>query len=486
MIHCRTSLLLPCSLALALLAGCAPAAQRTYIAPTRETIVSSTEEHEANPPSHLIYITNNSTVPVTVFSLNLTGCENIKNECGAHPSNIKVEPDRRVMVLKVEPRNTSQAWNYAFGFSWHVDSAGAAISALAEAGDPASQVRLAAMQREDSIRKAEGGAYINELSRTDFASLKGRVAALKAIPESLLIAPGTRKNIDQIKLVLVDSQGRVLGRTRWLRWSPPGSGAFSFMPPTTLVARRPGRAVLRINLSDEAQQLLGVTLGELDYPLIAGYPADPHAPVFEGEALDADTKKPIACMRTTLEDSAQNVVAQDRTSAAGTFTLAAPRPGTYRVRMETIGWAPVYGQSELAGADVDKQHEYLVRFTEQMIMSPMARADDDVEHAEPLGVTRTAGNKLVEQVSLAGSNVTPILGIAGSAPAGTIWAQFAVDSSGRVDTTTISMPTQANAKQIAAARAILPRMRFNPARENGKPVCELIRIQVNFSHRRDN
>lgn len=59
------------ALALAL-AGCAPAAQRAYVAPTRETIISTTEEHQANPPSHLIYIENHSTVPVTVFSLNLT------------------------------------------------------------------------------------------------------------------------------------------------------------------------------------------------------------------------------------------------------------------------------------------------------------------------------------------------------------------------------------------------------------------------------
>jgi hypothetical protein len=470
---------------LALLAGaCAPAAQRTYVAPTRETIVSTTEEHEANPPSHLIYIENHSTVPVTVFSLSLTGCDNIKLDCGPHPVRLNVHPDSRVLALRVEPRNPNQAWNYSFGFSWHVDSAGAAaLTALAQAGDSSSRVRLAAMEREDSIRKAEGGAYINELSRTDFAALKGRVATMRAIPESLVIAPGTHTSIDQIKLVLVDAQGNVLGRTRWVRWFAPGGGAIQFVPPSTLLARRPGRAMIRFNLADDAQQLLGTSLGELQYPLIAAYPVDPHAPIFEGRALDADTKKPLACVAVALEDSAQNAVAHSRSGTTGTFFLTAPRPGTYRVRIETVGWAPVYGPSELAGPDADKQHEYVVRFSDQMIMSRFARADEDMQHAQPLGVTRTAGNKLVQHVSLGGSDVLPIINVVGSAPVGTIWAQFAVDSAGRVDSTSVSLPATANARQTAAAKMILPRVRFNPAMEAGKPVCELLRMQLNFSGR---
>lgn len=339
------------------------------------------------------------------------------------------------------------------------------------------------MEREDSVRRAEGGAYINELSRTDFAALKGRVAALRAIPDSLVIAPGARTTIDQIKLVLVDSQGNVLGRTRWMRWFAPGSGAVQFAPPNMLIARRPGRAVLRFSLADEAQQLLGTSLGELQYPLIAAYPVDPHAPTFAGRAIDADTREPMACVRAALEDSAQNVVAHDRTSAAGTFFLTAPRPGTYRVRVETAGWAPVYGPSELAGPDVEKQHEYVVRFNEQMIMSRLARADEDIEHAQPIGVTRTSATKLVQRVSLGGSDLLPILNLAGSVPTGTVWAQFAVDSTGRVDSTSVSLPAGTNARQAAAAQATLPRVRFNPARESGKPVCELLRMQVNFSGR---
>lgn len=480
---CRLGAIVPAAITAGTVA-CAPATQRTYVAPTDQTIVSTTEEHEANPPTHLIYIENHSTVPITVFSLRLTNCENIKLECGAHPANMKVEPDRRVLAYRVEPRNPAQAWNYAFGFSWHVDSAGAAaITALAEAGDSSARIRLAAMQRDDSMRKAEGGAYINELSRPDYTALKGRVAALRAIPDSLVITPGTRASMDQIQLVLVDARGNVLGRTRWVRWYAPGMGPVQFEPPSTLLARRPGRAIIRFNLADEAQQLLGTSLGELEVPVIAAYSVDPHAPIFIGRAVDADTKQPIACVRAVLEDSAQNVVAHSRTGSEGTFSLAAPRPGTYRVRFETVGWAPVYGPSVLAGPDTEEQNEFVVRFTDQMITSRFVRSEDDLQHPEAIGVTRTAGNKLVEQVSLGGSEVMPILGIAGRAPAGTLWAQFAVDSTGRLDSTTVSLPANANARQAMAARSMLPRLRFNPAREGGKPVCELLRMQVNFSAR---
>jgi len=479
----RTHLSLVVAVSTTLITACAPAAQHTFVAPTRETIVSTTEEHEADPPTHLIYIENHSTVPVTVFSLALTGCENIKPECGAHPASLRVHPDGRVLAMRIEPRNPTQSFHYAFGFSWHADSAGAALSALAQAGDAQSQVRLAAIQRDDSVRRAEGGAYINELSRTDYSALRGRVAALRAIPESLMVAPGTHVTTDQIKIVLVDAQGTVLGRTRWLRWSAPGNGAFQFLPPNMLIARHPGRATLHFSLAEDAQQLLGSSLGELQYPLIAGYPVDPHAPIFEGRTLDADTRKPLGCVRVALEDSAQNVVTFDRTGPVGTFTLAAPRPGTYRVRVETAGWAPVYGPTELAGPDAERQHEYVVRFEEQMLMTRFGAADAEIEHAQPLGVTTRGGNRLVERVSFAGSSVVPVLGIVGKAPAGSLWAQFAVDSTGHVDSTSVSIPPGTNVRQIAAAMSVLPRVRFNPARESGKPVCELERMQVNFGSR---
>ena len=114
------------------------------------------------------------------------------------------------------------------------------------------------------------------------------------------------------------------------------------------------------------------------------YPIDAHAPDLRRTRVDADTKAPLACAWVALEDSAQNVVARSRTSAHGNFLLASPRPGTYRVRIETPGWQPAFGPTEFAKADEDKQHQYVVKFTEQMLMPRYMRDPDEVEHARPI------------------------------------------------------------------------------------------------------
>src|SRR6185436_3537139 len=100
------------------------------------------------------------------------------------------------------------------------------------------------------------------------------------------------------------------------------------------------------NLADEAQQLVGHPIDELTVPLIVAYAPNPHAPSFAGQALDADTKKPLACTSVALEDSVQNEVATDRTAGDGKFMLKAPRPGTYRVRIEIPGWMAAVGDPQ--------------------------------------------------------------------------------------------------------------------------------------------
>lgn len=60
---------------------------------------------------------------------------------------------------------------------------------------------------------------------------------------------------------------------------------------------------------------------EVDYPVIVAFPVDPHAPGFEGVTVDADSRKPLGCVRVALEDSLQNIVATGRTDARGQFGL---------------------------------------------------------------------------------------------------------------------------------------------------------------------
>jgi hypothetical protein len=462
------------------------------VAPTRETITSSTEEGYGDDPVHRIYIENRSTVPVTVFSVSLTRCENVKQPCHPRRVKLRIRPGRRELAARVEPATADRGFTYYFGFGWSADSAGtAALATLAANGSTRAQEQLEGLRRADSLDRAGVGPRGGEMTRDDFAALAGRALVLRAAPDSLLLAPGERASVERLGLFVADSEGTVVGRTRALRWTAPYAAALQFVAPDQLVARAPGRGVLRFRLADEAQQLLGRPVAEIEVPVRVAYPADPHAPTFAGAAVDADRRTPLACADVALEDSATNLVARGRTDAAGAYRLAAPRPGTYRVRVAAHGWAPVYGPSVAAGADETPTHEIPVRFTEQLLAGRGAWADaDEFRHASPAAVAtgplggaaraRATGAPVVGGVTLGGSESFPILGIVGRAPAGSLWMQFVVDSAGRVDPASLLLPADAPAAARASVRATLPRVRFSPARAAGRPTCELLRMQATF------
>jgi hypothetical protein len=478
-----------------LLLACSTATQRAFVAPSDDTIVTETEERQGEPPTHLIFVVNRSTVPVTVFSFSLRNCENVKQPCRPTRMNLRVRPGERVVAMRVQPDNPQRGFSYSFNYGWNADSSGAAaLGALAASGDVSAQQRLADRQRADSIDKAHPGPRYHELTRDDFGAIAGRVASLRAEPESLTLAPGERSSIDRIRILVVSADGQVLGRTRWVQWMVPGPGTVDFSPPDRLTARRPGRAVIRFGLADEAQQIIGTEVAEIEVPVVVAYRVDPNAPLFAGQVVDADTKTPLGCVRVALEDSLQNVVSASRTTMAGTFNLQAPHPGSFRVRVETHGWAPSYGPVEVAAANETKQREYPVRFTEQMLTGLYERPDAEFQRARPAAVstepvpTRSTGGRarttpIVTGVTLGGSESMPILGIIGRVQPMTTWMQFVVDSAGRVDTTSVLLSPGTPASAKASVNSVLPRVRFAPAREAGKPTCELIRMQVNFSPR---
>jgi hypothetical protein len=58
--------------------------------------------------------------------------------------------------------------------------------------------------------------------------------------------------------------------------------------------------------------------------------------------------------------------------------------------------------------------------------------------------------------------------------------QFVVDSTGRPDLKSLLLPPATTALAQGTVKAMLPRVRFTPARENGQPTCEMLRMQVTF------
>jgi hypothetical protein len=162
------------------------------------------------------------------------------------------------------------------------------------------------------------------------------------------------------------------------------------------------------------------------------------------------------------------------------------------------GWETVYGPSALATANETKQQQVAARFTEQLLMLARSGIQEDFQHASPASVTlstygvaprggrATRGTTtvpIVSGVTLGGSVSTPVLGIIGGAPSGRTWVQFVVDSAGRVDTASIQLPRETDRAGVQSVKAVLPRVKFSPARSAGTPVCELQRMQVAFTQR---
>ena len=63
---------------------------------------------------------------------------------------------------------------------------------------------------------------------------------------------------------------------------------------------------------------------------------------------------------------------------------------------------------------------------------------------------------------------------------GSVLTQYVVDTTGRVDTTTIEVMSSDDQRFTASVRAALAGMRFRPARRSGQPVRQLVEQQFHF------
>jgi hypothetical protein len=135
-------------LVLALLLACsAPlAAQDRFIAPTFSSVHAYTDEGVGDNPAHVLYVQNSSTVPIVVFGITLSQCENVRQTCGSRRVKIRVDPNRRVNVGRVEPRDNERGFSYRWTFSFGGDSTDAkAMAVLREHGvefDPRGGLRM--------------------------------------------------------------------------------------------------------------------------------------------------------------------------------------------------------------------------------------------------------------------------------------------------------------------------------------------------------
>lgn len=128
---------------LALGASTTAGAQNEFVAPTIRTVLASSEAGYGPEQSHTLYVTNTSTVPIVVFGIVLSNCENVKQSCGGRPTNITIGAGTRRDVYRVQPRDTEKGFEYRWSFSFRADSSDAKVRAvLREHGITASGAPL--------------------------------------------------------------------------------------------------------------------------------------------------------------------------------------------------------------------------------------------------------------------------------------------------------------------------------------------------------
>lgn len=117
------------------------------------------------------------------------------------------------------------------------------------------------------------------------------------------------------------------------------------------------------------------------------------------------------------------------------------------------------------------------------LAQPTGIADEPAPNAARGRGARAQADPLVREAALSGSSTKPTLQIIGRAPAGVTWATFAVDTSGRIDMASAMLPPGSDDAVRASVLSVLPRLRFSSAVEKGRPVCELVRLEVNLTAR---
>ena len=241
-----------CSLVLALLATVVPRAlpaqsARAYVAPTSETVTIKLEVATGAREGHEVWVQNSSTVSVTVTSVSLTNCQNIRQGCHVHRLTVKIPANSRRRVFRVERDVPNVVSNFRYSWSWSAESSStAALTALAQLGSQEASDRLAAMKLSDEIRKKDVGFADLELYSADVVALGDRIVALRAEPDSIIVPMDSVYYIRQFRVMALDSLGQSLGRYRAgfrIRMEP---GAMRLAPPDSLIPVAAGRSVITL------------------------------------------------------------------------------------------------------------------------------------------------------------------------------------------------------------------------------------------------
>lgn len=198
-------------------------------------------------------------------------------------------------------------------------------------------------------------------------------------------------------------------------------------------------------------------------------PAQP--PAASGIARDARLGAPLPCLHVSLIDAGDRAVAHTVTDSAGTFVLVAPGPGVYRVGFEIFGWERLLGPADSLREGEMRERVYPLEFGADP-------EGDGLPPAELRGREDAAWRSAV--AATPDADIRFPRALRGTATSGTVVAQYVVDATGRVRADSWRPIAASHPEFLAALRAHAPAMRYEPARLEGRAVCQLVRNHVRF------
>ena len=101
-----------------LLSACAPNPPSGPVRRGEETVTAWLTDQGGSTPGKIVYVRNNSDAPVTITSLTLFDCENIRNACIMTPLSVRLEPGQVSEIQRVEAQRREGAFSFRFRFGW--------------------------------------------------------------------------------------------------------------------------------------------------------------------------------------------------------------------------------------------------------------------------------------------------------------------------------------------------------------------------------
>jgi hypothetical protein len=121
------------------LCGTTSGAQQ-FIAPSQQSILAGSDLSHGSDGAQLLWVRNESTIPIVVYGITLSSCLNIKQFCGGERMTIQVPPGEQRTVFRVTPDAPDRASDFRWRFVYHADSTDAKAMALLLANSPGANV----------------------------------------------------------------------------------------------------------------------------------------------------------------------------------------------------------------------------------------------------------------------------------------------------------------------------------------------------------